>query len=148
MSIAVTPDYTIANAAISATYYSYLVNPQGYPGWFNWTPGYTGFSSNPSGASAKFMIVGKQCTVTWVHGTPGTSNATGFTITGLPVTAAHTISGFMNLRVYNNTAFQAGAGLAEISGTTITLSRDGTGATWTASGQKSVFLEHGLTYEF
>jgi hypothetical protein len=30
-------DYSLANAAISANYYSYAANPQGYPGWFNYT---------------------------------------------------------------------------------------------------------------
>ncbi len=34
VTILINSDYTIANAAISANYYSYAVNPQGYPGWF------------------------------------------------------------------------------------------------------------------
>lgn len=37
VTIAVNTDYTIANAAITDTYYSYCANPQGYPGSFNYT---------------------------------------------------------------------------------------------------------------
>ena len=34
VTILVNTGYTIANAAISANYYSYMTNPQGWPGWF------------------------------------------------------------------------------------------------------------------
>ena len=38
VTIAVNTDYTIANATITAPYYSYQESPQGYPVFFNWTP--------------------------------------------------------------------------------------------------------------
>lgn len=41
-------DYTLTNAAISANYYSYTSNPQGYPDWFAYTPTWTGASTNPT----------------------------------------------------------------------------------------------------
>lgn len=34
VTILVNTDYTIANVAITSPYYSYVVNPQGYPNWF------------------------------------------------------------------------------------------------------------------
>jgi hypothetical protein len=83
VTIAVNTDYTIANAAISANYYSYQANPQGYPHWFVYTPTYTGFSANP-GQTCKYSITGNDLTLSLVTGTNGTSNATTFTIT-LPV---------------------------------------------------------------
>ena len=64
VTIAVNTDYTIANATISANYYSYAANPQGYPGWFSWTPVWSGtggsagtFASTNYGT--QFMIVGR-----------------------------------------------------------------------------------------
>lgn len=35
VNILVNTDYTIAESAISDNYFSYQMNPQGYPGWFN-----------------------------------------------------------------------------------------------------------------
>lgn len=62
VTIAVNTDYTIANAAISANYYSYQASPQGYPVFFNWTPTFSASGSmttaSPSITNAMFSITG------------------------------------------------------------------------------------------
>lgn len=144
VTIGVNLTYTIANAAISATYYSYQASPQGYPSWFPFTPTYTGFSSPPAAGSLRYAVIGNMITIAHIQNT-GTSNTTGFTMTvpavavGLPVGAA---------RTYNNSTFPAAAGFVSIStGTAVAdILRDGAAAAWTASNLKTVAFE--LTYEF
>lgn len=55
VTIAVNTDYTIANAAITANFYSYMANPQGYPVYFNYTVTTTagGTSTPPTYATAQ-----------------------------------------------------------------------------------------------
>lgn len=84
-------DYTLANSAISANYYSKVTNPLGFPAAFNYTPTFAGFSANPTSVVARFSLVGRWCHVTHREGATGTSNATNFTVS-MPITAA-TISG-------------------------------------------------------
>lgn len=45
VTIAVNTDYTIANATITAPYYSHQNGPAGYPVLFNWTPTYSASGS-------------------------------------------------------------------------------------------------------
>jgi hypothetical protein len=79
-------DYTLANAAITSPFYSYVVNPQGWPSWFNYTATVTGFTGAVT-QSLRFAVVGR---TVWfnVINVSGTSNATGFTIS-LPITAVN-----------------------------------------------------------
>lgn len=65
--------YTFANAAVTSPYYSYQVNPQGYPGWFTYTPSET-WTNPPSSRTnfCKFSVNGRKCTMLW--GTVGTAN--------------------------------------------------------------------------
>jgi len=67
VTIAVNTDYTIANATISSNYYSYASNPVGYTHWFNFIPSITGSTTSPvlnnATYQARFMVVGKMCTV-------------------------------------------------------------------------------------
>lgn len=70
-------DYTLANAAITAPFYSYQVNPQGYPGWFAYTTTYGGgWSADPATTTARFGINGKTCTVVINSTGPGTGTGT------------------------------------------------------------------------
>jgi hypothetical protein len=131
-------DYTLANAAITSPLYSYAVNPQGYPGWFSYTPTYTGFSADPSGGEVKFNVAGSVC---YLKHTPddGTSNATGFTLT-LPISAVSTSgnSPSQPVRALNNSAWGANPGLANLaSGSTLSLYRDYSAAAWTNTGGKN-----------
>ncbi len=100
-------DYTLANAAISANYHSYMSNPQGYPGWFNFAAAVTGYASTTD-VITKFAVVGKEVSL-WLY-IRGTSNATTLTLT-LPIAAA---SGTSNtnwsaiVRIASNAAFASG----------------------------------------
>jgi hypothetical protein len=72
VTLAANNDYSIANAAISANFYSYAINPQGYPGAFSYTPTVTADSGTPTTVAAPsfFHIIGTfisltgTCTVT------------------------------------------------------------------------------------
>jgi len=56
-------DYTLANAAITDNSFSYMASPQGYPGWFNFTPTWTSTGTAPAignaSVNARFSVVGK-----------------------------------------------------------------------------------------
>lgn len=54
----------------------------------SFTPGFTGFSANPTSVAATYTLVGKLCFVS-ITMAAGTSNASTFTITGLPFNAAY-----------------------------------------------------------
>lgn len=92
VTIAVNTDYTIANAAITSPYYSYQANPQGYPGWFAYTPTWTGFSADPAySASPRFNIIGTTCFTRGVASANGTSNSANMYMT-LPASSGQTTS--------------------------------------------------------
>lgn len=104
-------DYTLANSAISANFHSYEANPQGYPGYFNYTPTIVGFSST-STVACYFAVVGRICTVFW--NIAGTSNSASFNFTA-PISSAITQLVATGL-VVNNGAAQSSPGRAEIGG--------------------------------
>lgn len=58
VSIAVNTDYTIANAAITLPYYSYAASPQGYPGYFSWTPTLTNLTIGNGTITAEYAQFG------------------------------------------------------------------------------------------
>lgn len=70
-------DYTFTNNAVTLNYYSYQANPQGFPGWFTYDCGPTGFSGTPTQRTSRFRVDGNMCTA-YVDIT-GTSNTTAFT---------------------------------------------------------------------
>lgn len=56
-------DYSVANAPITNNYYSKAANPQGFPGFFNWTPAvtYGGGTTDPTSTTityARYSISG------------------------------------------------------------------------------------------
>lgn len=94
VTIAVNTDYTIANASITSPSYSYQLKPQGYPGWFNYNPSFTGFSANPN-YWCVYSIDGATCTfILNAALSAGTSNATTKTIT-LPVSTTNYFFGVL-----------------------------------------------------
>ena len=148
VTIAVNTDYTIANAAISANYYSYEASPQGYPTQFNYTPTFTGFSADPATFVAKYAILGNLCTVIFRTLADGTSNAIGFTITA-PVTAATVTDMFWQtpcLTRDNGTNFANGDIYIGSAGTAFTIEKDFTSANFTGSGGKGAYFT--ITYQF
>ena len=74
-------DYALANDTITDNYYSYASCPQGYPVFFNWTPVFTGFSVDPTGIY-RFSLDGSLCRLIIRMTANGTSDTTGFTMTG------------------------------------------------------------------
>jgi hypothetical protein len=142
-------DYTVANAAIVNPQFSKQATPQGFPLQFNWTPGYTGFSSNPTVTAAKFSISGGMVNVTYIQDSAGTSNATGFTITGLPVAAGTGDESSANrLWIGRDNGVGGITVYCYVSGTTLTVEKTwATAASWTNSGTKGLY-QFTISYPF
>jgi len=142
-------DYTLANAAITLPFYSYQLSPQGYPVTFNWTPGYTGFSADPAGNLAKFYTIGSRAHVSYgcALAGVGTPNATTFTITGLPITAATSRLGFQMATYRDNSANSTTPGRLNLATATVSCFTDANVGVWTASGTKAVY-SFDVEYDF
>lgn len=82
-------DYTLANAAITSPFYSYMATPQGFPAEFNYTPTYTNFTiGNGTLTYGKFSMAGKEVSyrgrVVW----GSTSSSAGAIRISYPVASA------------------------------------------------------------
>jgi len=128
-------DYTVANAAITANYYS-KGNAVGHPEWFAYTPTYGGFTGAVTTTLARFCVEGRK--VTLYFDCSGTSNADTFTLT-LPVPAVAKRIDTIGSGMDNGSWVAGGANLAIIaaSPTLLTLYKGGNLATWTTSGTKA-----------
>lgn len=147
VNIVVNTDYTVANSAISAPSYSYQVNPQGWPGWFNFTTTWGGFSVNPTG-TWKYTIVGNMCTVKFSNSANGTSSAvtTTFTLPIAPLTTQEV--GCIGLVMDNSTVSTSpGHGVFSAASTTVNAYKNYDQIVWTNSGSKHFNLIT-VTYEF
>ncbi len=135
-------DYTIANAAIGSPYYSKMSSPNGFPHNFNWTPGYTGFSVNPTIHSATFSIHGGSIHIDYRQSALGTSNSSSFTITGLPFDLG-TVDGTTETgrSVMSNSAGGLDIpSLILINGTTVSVYYAvGFPTAWNATGVKGIY---------
>lgn len=131
-------DYTLANAAITNPFYSYVDTPQGYPGWFNYTPSTTGWSGTPTTAF-QFTVSGRICTV--VGTINGTSNATTAT-SQLPIAVSATAAASSSapFRATNSGTDDTAPGeaTAGAAATSVTFTRQWNVAAWTATGTKAV----------
>jgi hypothetical protein len=94
-------DYTIANAAITAAYYSKGDTPSGFPDTHTWTPTHTrsggAYTNAPANVRDEFSIKGSRCFVNvglTQNGTPGSSGQMRWTTPVTPAYSAQTISGF------------------------------------------------------
>lgn len=139
-------DYSLANSAITSPNYSYEANPQGYPGWFNYSPTWGGVSANPSSVIARFHIVGNTVDLHIHCGGAGISNATTFTMT-LPVNAAQTYwAALINVYDNSNSVTTPGIAITQSSSSTLSLQKDSANTPWTASNGKAANFH--LNYEF
>lgn len=86
VTIAVNTDYTIANAAITSPYYSYEVNPQGYPLRFAYTPSLTNITLGNGTLTFTFAVIGSKVFVTGRFVMGSTSSISGVLTFSLPVT--------------------------------------------------------------
>lgn len=141
-------DYTVANAAITAPYYSKIENPQGFPAKFSFTSTVGGFSDYASN-TIYFKIKGSIITV-YNASAAGTSDATTVTFS-LPVTAGGditaTICGYIAVR--DDGVHQSTPGYIYVSGTTATVYKSWFQTAFTATGDKRVYASAlGFSYEF
>lgn len=142
VTIAVNTDYTVANATISANYYSYEAIPQGFPSSFNWAPVFDGFSSNPTG-TFRFQVQGRTCFIDLAMTGDGTSDSAVFEVV-LPIASARssgTFGAWANAK--DNGSWLTTAGWIEYNGvaTEIALGKvRGVSDGWTASGAKRAYL--------
>jgi len=105
--------------------------------WYNWTPTFGGFSTNPSGV-CRYCIIGKLCHVVIHLTSSGTSNANTFTIS-LPVPCAQQT--YTSIPRYNNNGWEYG-GFANIGYTAVGLGTNSAGLTgWTTSGSKTAYIQ-------
>ena len=98
VNLAPNNDYSIANSAITAPYYSYEENPQGYPTIFNYTPTYGASGSmtftSVTTTTAQFKIDGTMATIyVYAAGTTGGTASYGLRFS-LPVTSSNRYSLF------------------------------------------------------
>lgn len=95
-------DYGVTNAAISATYYSPLASPSGWPGWFNFDPAPLGWSVIPTtGATYRYYPLGKTMYVSIAQtNDAGTSNATTMTFSAPIITQS--LAGAINVTTLDN----------------------------------------------
>ena len=138
-------DYTVANAAISANFYSHSATPIGYPQYFNYTPTFGGFSSNPTSIVCTFSIIGRLFTMHYKNtvGT-GTSNATNFTVSTPVALLTGSVGGTLGIAENNSVREGPGAIDPGAGNTTVTLYRNGALLAWTGSGTKgaeALFIE-------
>lgn len=102
-------------------------------------PVWAGFSVNPSVNPIAYRKNGTLATVIFPGGLNGTSNATTFSVGGLPAIITPTVAASQNYAAVgflDNGARIAGGAAAVTSGGTIVFAKDGTLAPWTAAGVK------------
>lgn len=135
-------DYTVANATIVNPQFSKQATPQGFPLQHNWTPGFTGFSVNPTVSSAKFSMVGGFVHLFYRQNGNGTSNSTSFTMTGLPVSPLldDDSTGTKPIPAFDNGGYVSPAYAQITAGSGIIFLKTlGSPTSWTASGSKGIF---------
>lgn len=149
VTLAVNNDYVFADAAVIAASVSWQAHPMGWPGWFNYTPVFGGFSAAPASPLARYNLVGNLCTFILQCPNNGTSNANTFTVTAPLALAAGGSNAYaggilaVDNGVYlNNVTAVLPAGSNSISLRTAGFNQLG----WTPSGGKRA--NFGLVYEY
>jgi hypothetical protein len=131
-----TTDYVVGNASITTPQYAYSMPPD-FPAKFTWA-GYVfgGFSAVPGTILGNWWAIdGGLCTVSMWPFASGTSNATTYTVAGLPIAASANVLAVCSAND-NGTGTMSSA-LTQPSSTVLTLSKQPGATTWTASGGKS-----------
>lgn len=111
--------------------------------YISYTPTYTGFSADPTSVVARYTLMGKVCSV-YLRATPGTSNATSFTVT-LPFAAANTAIQTHVIVATDNGANSSGRVSTRVNSAIMDVYPTVTGTSWTASGLKNCGFT--ITYE-
>ena len=134
VTIVVNTDYTVANAAITDNFYSSLAEPPNWPGWFNYTPTFTGFSADPTVSYSCYNLSGMTCHIIHNISANGTSNATTYTVS-LPVAANGSSRHALPHVVDNGVVGATGVLTIANAATTASLFKSA-GAVWTNPGAK------------
>ena len=108
---------------------------------FSGSIGYTGFSGTPTTNLARYKQVGK--ILFFAISMTGTSNATGFTITGMPVAAARTLTGVSPVyqAVNNGSSNFTVQFSTNLGSTTLTMILSNNASGWTNTGTKAITFE-------
>lgn len=110
--------------------------------------GFTGFSADPTVRAAYYTKIGKQIIV-HIYLVAGTSNATTFTVTGMPVAAKTLVNdiqaGFAQTTDNGVTSTSFGLVAIASGSTTLTIYKDAAGGGWTASGTKAALIQISYT---
>lgn len=105
LTIAVNTDYTVANAAISANYYSHESSPIGYPHLFAYASAWSGTGTPPAigngTVTSYFSVMGRNCfaDIEILLGSSSTIGNGTYTFSA-PITSAATIKNNGNLIAY------------------------------------------------
>ncbi len=128
--------YSVANAAITVPYYSKMSTPNGFPGYFTFTPtNVIGYSGTPS-ISAFFTLQGRQIAIGYIF--TGTSNSPYLSV-DIPFTIISPLGsaiGSPGIESRDNGTF-INTGYSYLYGTYIE-SWPSTGNSWTSSGTKGI----------
>ena len=144
-------DYTMAAATITDAAISRTAFPVGWPGWFNWAPTFTGFSSSPLGGIYRWRANGRELKTEIRQPSAGTSNDTVFTMTA--PCAAVTITnmswrGFATVADNGATLTATGSLVISSGSSAIAAYTSASPASaWTASSTKRIVYGE-LSYEF
>lgn len=103
--------------------------------WQNFSPTYTGFSADPTG-TGRYYQQGKFGAIR-VQNSPGTSNATDFTLT-MPFVAATRVN--FPIIIQNNGVLNFGRAETTGGSNVLTLYVNAAGGAWTNSGSKGAFF--------
>jgi hypothetical protein len=96
----------------------------------------TGFSGTAPSGTATYVIIGRQVTLV-LPALTGTSNATTFTITGIPAAIQTSVGQFCLVPAMNNNVWDVGL-VSPVASGTWSLYVNGGGTAWTASGSKGM----------
>lgn len=128
-------DYSLANAAITSPAYSYSATPQGFPKYFNFVPafnlGNAVIASGFAGGQARFRVIEGACIYDFTIQNGSLSGTAGAIGISLPV-AASASTWSASYLVYPIAGEYINA-RAQWSGTTLTMYKSMTAATWTAT---------------
>lgn len=126
------------------------MNPEGFPGWFNYNPTLTGFSSNPTSTENKFFVYANKITVIVMQGGDGSSNSNSFRIS-TPIELSNSISQQLIVKsgfARNNGSYSSDSDVRLVSGSpdVFIIANNGSISGWDTSGGKRVFFQ--IAYPF
>lgn len=144
-------DYSLANAAITSPFYSYMSSPQGWPVWFNYTPTVANFTTGNGTITGMFKLTDQEVFGYTTITLGSTSSVTGALTVSVPITGNTMYStlgpwplGWMWMEDFGVSNYQALIRFAT-SNTLMTLSVLGTASTY-LSPSGAVDATHPFTW--